>query len=288
MLSRVAEIAQRCELLVALGGDNSITYSVMRGLFGDSLAEVGLVTIDAHHDLRDGETNGSPVRRLVDAGLPGANVVQLGIADFSNSPAYAARAAELGITVIPRDELRRRPLGQLVAYALERAGAGGRPVYVDLDVDVCDRAVVPGCPAAAPGGISADELRQIAFLGARDPRVRAIDITEIDATSDAHQRLHRSARRAARAGGRRRPGVADRRSASARLRGAPKPPRASSAAGAACEVASFYGFRCFRYSKTSVVYARSRTIGRPGSSFSIVSRLSFSVCQNEPYCSVCS
>jgi formiminoglutamase len=181
---RMGELAGRHELLVALGGDNSITYSVMNGLFGESLGGVGLVTIDAHHDLRDGETNGSPVRRLVEEGLPGANVVQLGIADFSNSAAYAARAAELGITVIPRDELRRRPLGELVAYALELAGAGGRPIYVDIDVDVCDRAAVPGCPSAAPGGISADELRQIAFLAGRDPRVKAIDVTEIDADTD--------------------------------------------------------------------------------------------------------
>ena len=58
-------------------------------------------------------------------------------------------------------------------------------IYVDLDVDVCDRGIAPGCPAALPGGISADELRQAAFLLARDKRVRAIDITEIDAASDA-------------------------------------------------------------------------------------------------------
>ena len=35
-----------------------------------------------------------------------------------------------------------------------------------------------------PGGISADELRQGAFLVAADKRVRAIDITEIDASID--------------------------------------------------------------------------------------------------------
>ena len=61
------------------------------------------------------------------------------------------------------------------------AGAGGREIYVDIDVDVCDRSVAPACPASVPGGISADELRQAANLVARDSRVRAIDITEIDA-----------------------------------------------------------------------------------------------------------
>jgi formiminoglutamase len=90
--------------------------------------------------------------------------------------------------VIHRAELRRRPLHELVAYALDHAGAGGRPVFVDIDVDVCDRAVVPGCPSAAPGGLGADELRELAFAFGRDPRVRGIDITEIDATSDAGDR----------------------------------------------------------------------------------------------------
>jgi arginase family enzyme len=51
-------------------------------------------------------------------------------------------------------------------------------------MDVCDRAVVPACPAAAPGGISADEMRQLAFLAGSSHSVKAIDITEIDSTID--------------------------------------------------------------------------------------------------------
>ena len=173
------------QLLLAIGGDNSITYPLVMGLFGAHLAGCGLVTIDAHHDLRDGVSNGSPVRRLLEAGIPGRHVVQLGIADFSNSAAYGRRAEEHGITVIYRDELRRGSAADVVADAMERAGAGGRPVFVDIDVDVCDRAEVPGCPSSAPGGLTADQLRQMAFLFAQDPRVRGMDITEIDATADA-------------------------------------------------------------------------------------------------------
>jgi len=185
--ARVAAAVRRalgCDLLVAIGGDNSITHSVVRGLV-DDLADCGLVTVDAHHDLRDGINNGSPVRRLLDAGLPGSQIVQLGIADFSNSPAYATLARESGITVVSRDDLRPNQLAGAVSAALEVAGHGGRPVFVDLDVDVCDRAAVPGCPSAAPGGLSADDLRHLAFLFACDPRVVGIDITEVDAGSDS-------------------------------------------------------------------------------------------------------
>ena len=172
------------ELLIAVGGDNSITFSVMSALFPE-LSDAGLVTLDAHYDLRDGISNGSPVRRLIEAGLPGERVVQIGIADFSNSAEYAARARDLGITVIPRSALRARPIEDVMAEALDIAGAAGAGVHVDLDVDVCDRAVVPGCPAAAPGGISADELRRAAFVAGRDSRVRGLDLTEVDAAADA-------------------------------------------------------------------------------------------------------
>ena len=160
VIDRVAALVGESRLLVALGGDNSITYSVARGAWGEAMTSAGLVTLDAHHDLRDGVSNGSPVRRLVEAGLAGAHVVQIGIADFSNSREYAARARDLGITVVPRDVLRRRPLDDVMSEALTIAGSGGGRIHVDLDVDVCDRSAVPGCPAAAPGGLTADELRQ--------------------------------------------------------------------------------------------------------------------------------
>lgn len=169
-------------VLVALGGDNAATLPVASGLGVD-----GLVTVDAHHDLRDGRSNGSPVRRLVDeAGLAGRRIVQVGIADFANSADYAARARDLGITVVPRKALRRRPIAEVMAEALEIAGSGplGR-VHVDLDVDACDRSVAPACPASMPGGLSADELRTAARTAGRDRRVVGVDIVEVDARADS-------------------------------------------------------------------------------------------------------
>jgi arginase family enzyme len=177
------QVSQSSKLAIALGGDNSITYAVMRGVFGESLAQSGLITLDAHHDLRDGVSNGSPVRRLIEAGLPGTSVVQIGINDFSNSPQYAARAKELGIHVIPRAALRGRSAESVMDEALSKLG--NRKLHVDIDMDVCDRSFVPACPAAAPGGITADELREFAFLVGKSSQVVSTDITEIDALADS-------------------------------------------------------------------------------------------------------
>jgi formiminoglutamase len=167
-------------LVIALGGDNSATVPVAAGR-----GAKGLVTLDAHHDLRDGRSNGSPVRQLLAAGLSGARVVQVGIEPFANSRAYAARAADHGITVITRDELRGRPMHDVMAEALSIASEDGGPVHVDLDVDVCDRSVAPACPASVPGGIAAIDLRAAARAAGAHPSVSSIDLVEVDAAADA-------------------------------------------------------------------------------------------------------
>ncbi|WP_315108680.1 agmatinase family protein [uncultured Microbacterium sp.] len=190
-IERVRELAGASDLVIALGGDNSLTYPVALGA-----RATGLITFDAHFDLRDGVSNGTPVRRLVEdvptaAGVPTARIdptriVQIGLADFANSAAYARRAADWGIRVITLDDVRRRGIADVVAEAVEVAGAGDAArVHLDIDVDVCDRAVAPGCPASVPGGLAAWELRALTRGVAADPRVASADIAEVDATADA-------------------------------------------------------------------------------------------------------
>ncbi|EAR25702.1 formimidoylglutamase [marine actinobacterium PHSC20C1] len=180
-----AVAAVRAELVIALGGDNAATVPTALGRWGTAIDTAGLITLDAHHDLRDGTSNGSPVRRLLEAGLDGHRVVQIGIEPLTNSLAYTARALEAGVTIITREELRVRSMDDVMAQALEIAGAAGGPIHVDLDVDVCDRSVAPGCPASVPGGISAIELRTAARLAAAHPSVSSIDLVEVDVAADS-------------------------------------------------------------------------------------------------------
>ena len=191
VISRVRELADATDLVIALGGDNSLTYPVALGA-----EATGLITFDAHFDLRDGVSNGTPVRRLVEddpaatalatTRIDPTRIVQIGIADFANSAAYARRAADWGIRVITLDELRRRGIDDVTEEALETAGSGADPrIHLDIDVDVCDRSVAPGCPASVPGGLQAWELRALTRAVAADPRVVSADLAEVDATADA-------------------------------------------------------------------------------------------------------
>jgi formiminoglutamase len=173
------------DVLVVLGGDNAVTRPAMRTLL--PLDDAGLLTLDAHHDVRGfhaGPTNGTPVRGLIDDGLPGPRVVQIGIGDLTNSRAYRRWCDERGVTVVDVDAAQAEGVGAAVRRSLDGLAQTCSHLYVDLDVDVVDRAFVPGCPGARPGGLLPRELLAAALEAGRHPAVRAVDIVEVDATAD--------------------------------------------------------------------------------------------------------
>ncbi|HWH27540.1 MAG TPA: arginase family protein [Mycobacteriales bacterium] len=174
------------DVTVLVGGDNALTRPALRGLL-PGLRGAGLLTLDAHHDVRGfhaGPTNGTPVRGLVEDGLPGRNVVQVGIGALTNSRAYRRWCDEHGITVVGAAQARRDGVGAVVRQALEQLAARCSAVYVDLDVDVVDAAFAPGCPGARPGGLMPWELLDAAAEAGRHPAVRAVDVVEVDAAAD--------------------------------------------------------------------------------------------------------
>lgn len=182
----VGGILDSFEAVVVLGGDNSISRPALRGL-GPDLGRVGLLTLDAHHDLRDtgdGLSNGNPVRALLEDGLPGGNVVQVGIQPFANSASYAEVARDAGITVVSAEDARARGVGTVVREALDHLDGVADAIYVDLDLDVLDRAFAPACPGSRPGGLWPYELQAAARIAGAHPKVRAVDLVEVDPQRD--------------------------------------------------------------------------------------------------------
>jgi formiminoglutamase len=173
------------DAVLLLGGDNSITRPAVRGL-GPDLERTGLLTLDAHHDLRDtggGPTNGNPVRGLLEDGLPGRNIVQIGIQPFANSDVYAGVAADAGITVMTAGDVREVGIVEAMEEALRRLSELDA-IHVDLDVDVLDRVFAPACPGSRPGGLVPPDLQRVARMCGEEPRVRALDIVEVDPERD--------------------------------------------------------------------------------------------------------
>lgn len=170
-----------------LGGDNVITYPIVRALSHAPLERFGVLTFDAHHDVRetkDGISNGTPIRALIEAGLPGDHVTQVGIHSFANSRDNRTWAEAQGIRVVTMRNVEERGVEAVAGGALDDLAGRCDAIYVDVDMDVLDRAFAPGCPGARPGGMTPRQLATAARLAGTHPSVVAADFVEVDVTRD--------------------------------------------------------------------------------------------------------
>lgn len=189
-----AEIERRtreCSLgttaAVFIGGDNSITRPLLRGTTDEWSSVFGLLTLDAHHDVRtldNGPTNGTPVRGLIEDGLSGERISQVGISNFANSHEYADYARHHRISVRTMHDIEVRSIGEVVTQELHHLSGRADFIYVDFDLDVLDIAFAPGCPGARPGGLTPRQLMTAAFVAGKHPKVIAADFVEVDPERD--------------------------------------------------------------------------------------------------------
>jgi arginase family enzyme len=180
---------ERHQLTLLVGGNNAVTRPGVHGLESGlnlALDKVGLITLDAHFDMRDtsqGLGNGNPVRALREDGLPGANIAQIGLASFANSAAMHRDAKDGGHLVASIGEVRREGIDRTISQALYHV-RHCEAVVVDCDIDVIDRSQLPGAPGARPGGMSSHDFFAAVRMLAAVPKVRLIDLTEWDPPLD--------------------------------------------------------------------------------------------------------
>ena len=181
----VAAGAEAQALTLLVGGNNAVTRPAVLGL-GGSLDEIGLITLDAHFDMRDtseGLSNGNPVRALLEDGLPGTNIAQVGLAAFANSAVMHRDAEDAGNLVVTIGDVRRDGIEHAIHKALDHV-AHCDALVIDCDIDVIDRSQLPGAPGARPGGMSVADFFWAVRRLAADPRTRVIDLTEWDPSLD--------------------------------------------------------------------------------------------------------
>ncbi len=172
-------------LTLVIGGNNAVTRPAVLGL-GLPLDTVGLITLDAHFDMRrldDGLSNGNPVSALIADGLPGRNIAQIGLASFANTAAMHGEAMAGGHLVVTMEEVRRGGIEPGIERALAQV-AHCTALVIDCDIDVIDRSQMPGAPGARPGGMAVSDFFKAVRRLASEPRTRIIDLTEWDPPLD--------------------------------------------------------------------------------------------------------
>lgn len=173
-------IVERGALIVAIGGDHSISYPLGRGM--EPLGEIDVVHVDAHTDFLDELggarlTGGSQLRRLAELPFVGT-VTALGVRNVERAEVDGMR--ELGGHWATSLDVLERGAGEVVRETVPQAKA----LYVSIDLDVLDSSVAPGHSLQEPGGLSYRQLRAILVEVARRGRVIGFDVVELNPSRD--------------------------------------------------------------------------------------------------------
>lgn len=162
------------EKVLSLGGDHSITYPIIRGVWSRYPA-LSILHLDAHTDLYDNFENNpyshaSPFARILEE-KPDTRVIQVGI---RTSTAHTRTQAErFGVEVIYMNEWRDD-------HRFDLQG----PVYLSLDLDALDPAFVPGISHYEPGGFTTRQV--LSIIQNLDCRLVGADIVEYNPSRDVH------------------------------------------------------------------------------------------------------
>ena len=186
---RVATLAAQTSIaLILLGGDNSITRPSVQG-FAQCHPRCGVITLDAHHDVRElehGLTNGNPISALLADGFPGQQIVQLGIQPFANSGYYTQFTREHGIHFLSVAEYRDCGGAQAMQWAFDLLAPHCDALYIDLDLDVLDRIYAPSAGGSRPGGMTVHELLSAVEVASTYAGPIAMDIVEHNPANDVN------------------------------------------------------------------------------------------------------
>lgn len=159
MVARVREATARLladgKFPLLLGGEHSLTPGAVAAC-RERYPTLGVLHLDAHADLRD-HYQGTPhshacaMRRVLDLGCP---LVSVGIRSLSSAEASFRRAAR-DVTTLPAAEIARARYDatRLAALWDRLIAALPETVYVTVDLDVFDPALMEAVGTPEPGGL---------------------------------------------------------------------------------------------------------------------------------------
>lgn len=174
-------------MVVFLGGDHSISYSICRGFLdycqdSEPAKEPCLIVFDAHADCMKPmkePTHEEWLRKLIEGGFPAENVLLVGVRKIDGEELRFLK--EKGIRIITMNQL----LGNLEdSCDIIMEFAKAKELYVSVDIDVVDPGFAPATGYPEPGGLTS---RQFIYLIQRINKIKnlkAVDIVEINPEKD--------------------------------------------------------------------------------------------------------
>ncbi len=177
VIGRIAEltyeVARLGKMPVALGGEHTVTWGVIKGLLDAGFDDFGVVQIDAHADLRDAYegnpySHASVMKRVVDQGIP---LFQLGIRAYCDEERETR--AQHAVNYLDADQLVPQQVN-----SIELPDDFPSRVFFTVDVDGLDPSVFPSTGTPVPGGLGWYQTLSLFESVARQRQIIGFDIME--------------------------------------------------------------------------------------------------------------
>lgn len=171
-----ARLIREGKILVSLGGEHSITPALVEGV-RTKYPKLSVFQIDAHADLRE-EYEGKEwshacaMKRVLDQGC---RIAQAGIRNYSSGEVALVNRGRVA-TSFAHETRTAADLKKAVERSLKHLT---EDVYVTVDIDGLDPALVPGTGTPEPGGLSWYEALEFLRPVFARKNVVAFDVVEV-------------------------------------------------------------------------------------------------------------
>ena len=169
-------VSSKNKIPVILGGEHSITYGAVNGIFkGLELKnknEIGILQIDAHADLREKYENEVHSH---------ASVMYL-----LSEEKY--KIAQCGVRALSKEEADNRRKFQITSYSVEEINKRcelslpqnfPKKIYISFDLDGLDPSIMPATGTPVPGGLGFNESLELIQKLIKDREIVGFDVVEL-------------------------------------------------------------------------------------------------------------
>jgi agmatinase len=185
IVAKAESVLKEKDGAVFLGGDHSITYSLVKAFASVHSSNPGIVIFDAHADACSDfnpPTHEDLLLALVKEKviLP-SNIILVGIRNLH--PDELAFLKEHKITYYTMKDITSDGKEEIIEAVMSKAKDFGS-LYVSFDIDVLDPAFAPGTGYLEPGGLSTRELLFFVHKLKNLSNWKASDIVEVNPSKD--------------------------------------------------------------------------------------------------------
>ena len=169
-------VSSKNKIPVTLGGEHSITYGAVNGIFkGLELKnknEIGILQIDAHADLRKKYENEVHSHASV--------MYLLSVEKY--------KIAQCGVRALSKEEEDNRKKFQITSFSVEEINKSSKlslpehfpkKVYISFDLDGLDPSIMPATGTPVPGGLGFNESLELIQKLIKDREIVGFDVVEL-------------------------------------------------------------------------------------------------------------